>query len=671
MVTYVPRRLVFWARLGPGQPGPFAKPRGPTFARDGGRLRSKRKAVPLAPQALGHPDYVFWGLIDWHFRTQRPQHLAHELASRGRRVFYVSSNVVSDARPGFTVEPLDTEGRLFQVNLHAQVPPIIYSGAPDATLVEQLRASAGELLLWSASRGLVSLVQHPFWYDVARALPDARLVYDCMDDHEGFGNTASGILELEHALMRSADLLVATSRSLDERGSRYNGNRALIRNAADHARFSRVPDRTYRDPAGRQVIGYYGAIAEWFDVDLVAAVAQRFKDQSVLLIGADAVGARDRLGHLPNVTLTGEVAYADLPYYLHAFSVCLLPFKITPLTLATNPVKAYEFLSAGKEVVAVALPELDQFAGLVRVAKDQDAFLDAVVAALGEQGGGDLPARRRAFVAQHTWVHRTTELIARAEATDADPLVSVVVVTHNNIDLTRACLESLELHSDYPSLEVVVVDNASSDGSLELLREWAAAAPGRRLLPNPDNRGFAAANNQGLAAARGDYLALLNNDTYVTPGWVRTLMNHLRRDPSIGLIGPVTNGIGNEARIEIEYADMADMVSLATRYARRHLGRVFGLRTAGFFCVMMARTVYESVGALDEAFGTGFFEDDDYCRRVEALGLRVACAEDVFVHHRLSASFDTMGEGERRALFERNKALYEAKWGPWVPHSYR
>lgn len=193
----------------------------------------------------------------------------------------------------------------------------------------------------------------------------------------------------------------------------------------------------------------------------------------------------------------------------------------------------------------------------------------------------------------------------------------------------------------------------------------------RGLILNEDNKGFAAANNQGLALARGDYLVLLNNDTYVTPGWARTLVNHLRRDPSIGILGPVTNNIGNEARIEIDYHGMADMLKAAARHTRKHMGQTFPLHTAAFFCVMLRRAVYERVGPLDEAFGRGFFEDDDYCRRVEQLGLRIVCAEDVFIHHHLSASFSKLKDQERQALFERNRAVYEMKWGKWIPHSYR
>ena len=85
----------------------------------------------------------------------------------------------------------------------------------------------------------------------------------------------------------------------------------------------------------------------------------------------------------------------------------------------------------------------------------------------------------------------------------------------------------------------------------------------------------------------------------------------------------------------------------------------------------MPRQVFERVGELDEAFGVGFFEDDDYCRRVELAGWRIACAEDVFVHHHLSASFDQLKAEAKKKLFDANKAIYEAKWGAWEPHAYR
>jgi GT2 family glycosyltransferase/SAM-dependent methyltransferase/glycosyltransferase involved in cell wall biosynthesis len=628
-------------------------------------------ATKPAPQQQGTPDFLVWGVIDWHFRHQRPQQLALALAATGRRVFYISPKLLHDERAGFKAEALDAAGRLFQINLFVKGAPVIYSDAPSLDHIAQLRQSVGEMMDWAGCQQIVSMVDHPFWCDVASVVPNSRLVYDCMDHHEGFGNNAESLMSLEKTLLNDAEITITTSAWLDDLIAPHAKNRTLIRNACEYQHFAKTPETIYRDPQGRRIIGYFGAIADWFDVDLVEAVAKQHPDCSVLLIGADTVNASAQLKKLPNVTFLGEMPYHQLPQYLHGFDVCLLPFQVIPLTLATNPVKIYEYLAAGKPVVAVDLPEMAQFDGLVYTAADKQAFLAAVAKVLSQPEPATLVQQRKAFAELQTWQHRAEALMQAAESSEQDPKVSVVVVTYNNLEFTRACLASLDTYSQYAPMEIIVVDNASSDGSPAFLSKWAANGENRQVILNDDNRGFAAANNQGLAIATGAYLVLLNNDTYVTPGWIRTLIGHLKRDKTIGLIGPVTNNVGNEAKIEIAYTDMNEMLVQAAAYTCRHIGQTYPLRTPAFFCVMMPRTTYERVGVLDEAFGRGFFEDDDYCRRIEQLGMRTVCAEDVFIHHHLSASFDKMKQKDRQKLFEDNKKIYEAKWGPWVPHVYR
>jgi GT2 family glycosyltransferase/SAM-dependent methyltransferase len=633
--------------------------------------RFRSPALETAAQKPDKADYIVWGVIDWHFRHQRPQQLAVAIAKTGRRVFFVSPVLIDDSRAGFEVEALNESKNLFQLKLFANGAPSVYSDTPSAQTIDQLKQSVGEMMDWANCEQIISLANHPFWTDVASAVPNSRLIYDCMDHHEGFGGSTDSLLQLERKLLREADLTIVTSQWLEQATASATTNQALIRNAVDYAHFANAPAKVYRDPQGRPVIGYYGAIAEWMDFDLVEAVARQHPHCSVLMIGADTVDGTSRLKDLPNVAFTGEIPYGQLPSYLHGFDVCLLPFKLVPLTLATNPVKIYEYLSAGKPTVVVDLPEMAQFEDLVYTAKDQAAFLAAISAVLTQAEPADLMARRKEYAIDQTWKHRAAELISQAELVDRGPQVSVVVVTYNNLDFTRDCLASLEIESQYQNKEIIVVDNASADGSPAFLSDWVHAGSNRKLILNEDNRGFAAANNQGLAVANGEYLVMLNNDTYVTRGWIRTLVGHLQGDQSIGLIGPVTNNIGNEAKIEISYSDMTEMQKRSAAYIRKHLGQIYPLRTAAFFCVMMSRTTYEKIGPLDEAFGRGFFEDDDYCRRIEQIGLRVVCAEDVFIHHHLSASFKKLKQEDRQQLFNENKKLYEQKWGEWIPHGYR
>ncbi|SDA52076.1 Glycosyltransferase, GT2 family [Pseudomonas sp. NFACC15-1] len=660
------RRLRSWLKPGKATPGESAAPAGLV------PLQPLPPPVNLAvPSSDGQPMILMFGVIDWHFRIQRPQNLAKELARAGQTTFYVSNHFIDDDAPGFEAEPLEGSQRLFQIRFKVRGAPAIYHAPPSAAAIGQLCQGLA-MLLQSANVGAVDcIVQHAYWFPLARRVPNATLVYDCMDHHEGFGNVAQELLDLEIALMRRADLLVATSDWIEQHGKRENRNVEVIRNACEFGFFSQRPDKVYRDPANRQIIGYYGVIAEWFDLDLVKRVAQSFPQHLILLIGSDTVQAKKYFKACSNVVLEGEVPYAALPYYLYAMDVCLLPFKVMPLTLATNPVKVYEYLSAGKPVVSVKLPELSQFGELVRAVEEPIGFISAirdVLDALPE--ASTAPKARQSFARGQTWQHRAASL-REAIATLPLPKVSVVVLTYNNLELTKACLDSLLTQSQYPNLEIIVVDNHSSDQTPAYLSTWADGHPDRIVILNPDNRGFAAGNNLGLAAASGDYLVILNNDTVVTAGWIKGLIRHLQDHKEIGIIGPITNNIGNEAKVGTRYERLEDMPAEAAQMTRARMGEWFEINTLAFFCVMFPRSTYEQIGGLCEEYGLGFFEDDDYCRRVQRRGMRAACAEDVFVHHHLSASFNTLGARKKQALFEKNRAIYESKWGAWVPHTYR
>ena len=251
------------------------------------------------------------------------------------------------------------------------------------------------------------------------------------------------------------------------------------------------------------------------------------------------------------------------------------------------------------------------------------------------------------------------------------PIASIIILTYNNLEYTRQCVESVLEHSDSPSYEMITVDNASSDGTQDYLRELAEAHPNVRILLNGKNEGFARGNNLGAAMAQGKVIIFLNNDTIVTTGWLKGLVRHLD-NPQIGMVGPVTNSSGNETRIKVDYTTIDDMPEFARQLNEAQTGKTFAISMLAFLCVALRRTVYEEIGPLDERFGIGMFEDDDYALRLKAKGYTLLCAEDVFIHHWGSASFSRLDATEFWSLFQRNLKLYEEKWGVhWMPHPYR
>jgi GT2 family glycosyltransferase len=218
---------------------------------------------------------------------------------------------------------------------------------------------------------------------------------------------------------------------------------------------------------------------------------------------------------------------------------------------------------------------------------------------------------------------------------------------------------------------VIVVDNASTDETVAYLQEVAVRQPRLRLIENACNRGFAPAVNQALDLARGDVLVLLNNDTLVPPRWLDGLLRHLA-DPSVGLVGPVTNAAGNEAQIDAPYTTYGDFERFAAERSDGPAVR-FDIPTLTMFCVALRRDTYVRLGPLDERFAVGMFEDDDYSLRARLAGYAVVCAEDVFVHHFGQASFgELVPSGQYAHIFAANRRRFEDKWGiAWQPHTHR
>jgi GT2 family glycosyltransferase len=244
------------------------------------------------------------------------------------------------------------------------------------------------------------------------------------------------------------------------------------------------------------------------------------------------------------------------------------------------------------------------------------------------------------------------------------PPVSIIIVTYNNLDLTKACIESIYANSHYPNLELVIVDNNSSDGTRDYLNRIQNTYSNISLILNDDNKGFAPANNQGMRKASGENIILLNNDTIVTPGWISKL-NHYLKDKSIGMVGPVTNMCGNEAIINVPY-DVSTLEGfdefLNSFFKRSMKGDSFEIDMLSMFCVAMRRETVNEIGLLDERFKTGMFEDTDYSYRIKEKGYKLICAKDIFIHHCCRASFGKLPANEYNKIYEENRVKFEEKW---------
>jgi len=239
---------------------------------------------------------------------------------------------------------------------------------------------------------------------------------------------------------------------------------------------------------------------------------------------------------------------------------------------------------------------------------------------------------------------------------------SIIVLCYNSLEeTTRPCLESIVKNTPAGEYELIIVDNASSDRTPEYLQEFVRQHTNVQLQLNNVNKGYAGGNNDGIALASGEYIVLLNNDTLVPAGWLDKLLYLFHNHPKIGLIGPVTNSAGNEQRIELDRLNEKNYEAISGEYIKRQAGVWFETEKLGFFCVAIRRSVVEKIGVLDEKFGIGMFEDDDYCVRAKKADFTLAVAEDCFVFHKGSVSFGKLAVENYRQLFEKNRQYFYQK----------
>lgn len=339
----------------------------------------------------------------WFTRKQRPHHLADALSRSAHEVTVFSTR--SYANVFCRVHELaKNSSPQHAMRIRCILPSPKYDWIP---MVPEYNAFQRRRLLKEFTA--VQSDIHIFAGMPVEAPPrkPAKFIYDCMDDWSDYPNVPASAGISEKRLCEMADRIWVVSKSLYHKfEANYSNKLDYVPNGVEYEHFAGVPG--IRSPQARPILGYVGAVYDWFDVSLVAAVACILSSWDIVLVGpismkSDQLRGLDR----PNIRLLGGKPYEDLPAIMATFDVAMIPFLLNDLIIGTSPIKLYEYLAAGLPVVATSMPEVLMFRdhGIVECADFPATFAQSVLR-LKDTNTMLMSARRQNVARQHTWSAR-------------------------------------------------------------------------------------------------------------------------------------------------------------------------------------------------------------------------------------------------------------------------
>lgn len=337
---------------------------------------------------------VFVPGVNWetggHHMFQRPQQLALALAKQGALVFYMQTPAKRE-KPTF----IQLDERLYQ----CKAPPEAFW---------QIQQPVLYALTWNLR----------FVLD----FESPRVIYDYLDDIDAFMGDREEMRRDHEAILKNALVVLATAQRLLKHVSGQRPDALLCPNGVDVDHFSNVslqppPDLKTILEKGKKIVGYYGALARWFDYGLIKELAALRRDLEFVLIGTDLDATLKPSGmlDLANIHWLGLKPYEDLPAYLHAFDVAIIPFVLSAVTHATSPCKLFEYMAGGKPVVITPMEESMRYPGVL-VAEDAAAFSDQIDRALTLGVEPQYLATIKQVAAENTWKARAEQILAALDA---------------------------------------------------------------------------------------------------------------------------------------------------------------------------------------------------------------------------------------------------------------
>jgi len=380
---------------------------------------------------LANRDIICISDLSWDAHWSTEQQFMSRLC-KSNRVLYVnqpitwltpmkglfSTRAVTSKKPSNLKNPERRYDRLYVASL----PPLLpfrYSRLANVwntgQYVRHIKRWARELDL----RSPILWIYEPSAYNIPKFIDHSFVIYHCLDcwtGHDDWWNSDNNIARCEKQLVIQSDLVITVSESLYHDKARLNPNTHFVPNGADYSHFSKslLPDTQIpkeMQEINHPIIGFIGMIGTRFDAATLQKVAKARPDWSIVLIGEAIKKERSLalLVQLPNVHFLGMQPIEKLPSYLKAMDVCLIPYKKNSFTDNCFPLKFFEYLSAGKPIVASSIPSLNKYPRYVYLSNNTEEYLNNIELALTKNSAATV--RDRVALAEgNSWDARLREI---------------------------------------------------------------------------------------------------------------------------------------------------------------------------------------------------------------------------------------------------------------------
>ncbi|NEX87424.1 glycosyltransferase [Aeromonas rivipollensis] len=575
---------------------------------------------------------------------QRSAQLARAAVKAGRKVVYLYIYKKFDFEKGCH---LDSE-------VSIQGIEHLYINSIDATTLMEKISSTATLI-----------IEHPH----PAALPffekfnqrGLKTVFELIDDWETSLGGDWFDINIYQRFITESVLVVGTAKVLVEKlKQRGRADAMYLPNAANEYIFDKYKRfvKPIDYPSGFDFIAlYFGSLyGEWFAWDYLEHAAINNPKTAFILIGDKPQDKKINDYH--NIIYLGAKNIEELPSYLHYCDFTLLPFVPGKISDAVSPIKVFEYLFMGKKVVSSFLPEIVDYPG-VCIANDKKEFSDLCKSVLLETNTLDVAQANDIFISNNSWFARLDKLMPSSKP-EYSNAVSAIILIHNNAGIIGRCLTTLIEHCSFYLKEIIVVDNNSSDGGYEYVRD---NFPTVRIVKNPIN-GCSSGRNLGASLATAPYIVFFDSDQWFTSSsCFEEALSLMNRDVMIGAIGWGA-GWFDKHRSDLggmitDYCPNRAMNSTAIQVGYRN--DIGYLATCGMF---MPKSIFCSIDGFDVKYDPTCFEDTDLSFQIKNIGFKICYRDLSGIRHQPHQTTKANSESDFYVnLFNRNASYFKNKWG--------